>query len=87
MFLLAELPQLARGRGVLIINVRFADGERLVGAGGVSREATFVVDAGKRYLNMRCGDLEEYLVKRAQRGLKLPRGFQSVQSVEVVCVS
>ncbi|HEY5611523.1 MAG TPA: DNA topoisomerase IV subunit A [Thermoanaerobaculia bacterium] len=83
-FPVAELPQLPRGKGVKIINVRFGEGERVVGTGVVSQNATLVVYAGKRYLNMRRSDLDEYLGKRAQRGLKLPRGFQSVQTVEVV---
>ncbi len=38
--------------------------------------------AGKRHTNLKGGDdLDSYIGKRAQRGLKLPRGFQNVNSI------
>ena len=37
--------------------------------------------AGKRFTNLKPADLEQYIGKRAQRGLKLPRGFQSVDLI------
>ena len=42
------------------------------------------VHSGKRYLNLKPSELEAYRGQRAQRGLKLPRGFQSVAALEVV---
>ena len=45
---------------------------------GGPAEGTLVVHAGKRYTNLKGADLESYIGKRAQRGLKLPRGFQNV---------
>ena len=47
----------------------------------VPADGTLVVHAGKRYTNLKGADLETYLGKRAQRGLKLPRGFQSVDTI------
>ena len=47
----------------------------------VSEGGTLVVHAGKRYTNLKGADLENYLGKRAQRGLKLPRGFQNVSLI------
>jgi len=51
-------------------------GTAVVGDGG-----TLIVQAGKRHTNLKGVDLEPYIGKRAQRGLKLPRGFQTVSSI------
>ena len=40
-----------------------------------------MVQAGKRHTNLKGADLEPYIGKRAQRGLKLPRGFQNVTMI------
>jgi topoisomerase-4 subunit A len=42
---------------------------------------TLVVHAGKRYTNLKSAELAAYVGKRAQRGLKLPRGFQNVSTI------
>jgi topoisomerase IV subunit A len=44
---------------------------------------TLIVQSGKRTLNLKIDDLEHYRGERARRGLKLPRGFQKVDSVLV----
>jgi topoisomerase-4 subunit A len=49
----------------------------------VPPDGTLVVHAGKRYTNLKPADLESYIGKRAQRGLKLPRGFQNVSAIRV----
>jgi len=85
LFPVSELPQMGRGKGVRIMNVHKAKGlfqaESVVGVTSVPVDGSLVVYAGKRYLNMKPADLETYVGKRAQRGLKLPRGFQNVQAI------
>jgi hypothetical protein len=55
--------------------------EKVVGIAAVPHDGTLVVHAGKRFTNLKGDDLAPYVGKRAQRGLKLPRGFQNVSSI------
>ena len=84
-FPLGSLPQLARGKGVKLINIptaAFKAGEEhLVGAAVLGRRDALMVYAGQRYLRLKPKDLEHYTGERARRGLKLPRGFQRVDAV------
>lgn len=83
LFPIGELPQLARGKGVQTIKIHKTPiaPEKVVATAVVPMGGTLVVHAGKRYTNLKSSDLETYLGKRAQRGLKLPRGFQSVDTI------
>jgi topoisomerase IV subunit A len=83
LFEAAELPPLARGKGVQTIKLHRTPiaPEKVVGVAVVPADGTLIVTAGKRFTNLKGKDLDEYLGKRAQRGLKLPRGFQSVTSI------
>jgi topoisomerase-4 subunit A len=83
LFPVNELPQLARGKGVQTIKVHRTPiaPEKVVSTAVVPPDGTLVVHAGKRYTNLKGGDLENYIGKRAQRGLKLPRGFQGVSLI------
>src|SRR5438128_1844929 len=78
-----ELPQLARGKGVQTIKLHKTElfPEKVAATAVVPRDGTLVVHAGKRYTNLKGDDLATYAGKRAQRGLKLPRGFQNVTAV------
>jgi topoisomerase-4 subunit A len=78
-----ELPQLGRGRGVQTIKLHKTElfPEAVVGTAVVPEGGTLVVHAGKRFTNLKGADLEPYAGRRAQRGLKLPRGFQSVSAI------
>jgi topoisomerase-4 subunit A len=75
-----ELPQLARGKGVQTIKIHRTPiaPEKVISTAVIPEDGTLVVHAGKRFTNLKPSDLESYVGKRAQRGLKLPRGFQSV---------
>src|SRR5438270_4815151 len=75
-----ELPLLARGKGVQTIKLHKTElfPEKVVGVAVIAADGTLVVQAGKRHTNLKGADLEPYIGKRAQRGLKLPRGFQNV---------
>ncbi|HEX7153784.1 MAG TPA: DNA topoisomerase IV subunit A [Thermoanaerobaculia bacterium] len=78
-----ELPQMARGKGVQTIKVHRTPiaPEKVVSIAVVPRDGTLILHAGKRFMNMKPSDLDEYAGKRAGRGLKLPRGFQNVQMI------
>jgi len=87
-FPVAELPELARGKGNKIINIpkaSFESGEEvLLAVCSVPANGELLVHAGQRYLRLKTGDLESYRGQRARRGNRLPRGFQRVDRVEVV---
>jgi topoisomerase-4 subunit A len=87
LFAANELPQMARGKGVKLMGLAPAKGtlpkEKIVGIAVVREGESLLVHAGKRYLNMGRREYEEYLTKRALRGNKLPRGFQSVTALEI----
>jgi topoisomerase-4 subunit A len=78
-----ELPLLARGKGVQTIKLHKTElfPEKVVGIAVVPKDGTLVVHAGKRYTNLKGDDLATYAGKRAQRGLKLARGFQNVTMI------
>ncbi|AGZ33334.1 DNA topoisomerase IV subunit A [Pseudomonas sp. SWI6] len=86
-FKVADLPQLAKGKGNKIIGVpgdRVASREEFVTDLAVIAEgATLVLQAGKRTLSLKPDDLEHYKGERGRRGSKLPRGFQRVDGLQV----
>jgi len=86
-FPIAELPELARGKGNKIINIPSsrlqAREEFVIDYGVISEGDSLVVHSGKRYLVMKAKDLEHYSGERGRRGHKLPRGFQKVDKLEV----
>ncbi len=83
---LAELPQLAKGKGNKIINIppkKLHAGEEIVGAMHcVAETSKLTLHVGKKFKVMNARELEEYRVERGKRGTKLPRGWQNVDSVE-----
>ena len=86
-FPIAELPELARGKGNKIINIpgsRLQSREEFVMDYAVIPVGeSLVVHSGKRYLVMKGADLEHYRGERGRRGHKLPRGFQKVDRLDV----
>ncbi len=86
-FDVASLPQMAKGKGNKMISIptsRAADREELVTAiACVQPNDLLTAYAGKRFMSFVEKDLEEYLGERGRRGLKLPRGFQRIDSLEV----
>lgn len=87
LFKVADLPQLAKGKGNKIIGIpgdRVASREEyLCDLVVCSATATLVLQAGKRTLSLRPSDLEHYKGERGRRGNKLPRGFQRVDAILV----
>ncbi|HET9768387.1 MAG TPA: DNA topoisomerase IV subunit A, partial [Thermoanaerobaculia bacterium] len=86
LFPLAELPQMPRGKGVKLLNIpaKRQGQERLVTPVVLSPGATLRVHAGKRFYQVKKSDLEHFHGARAQRGGRLPRGFQNVTALEAV---
>ena len=86
-FPVAELPQLARGKGNKIIGIAAkrvaARQEFVIALAVVPQGASLTAHAGKRYIVLKPSDLDGYQGERGRRGGKLPRGFQRVDRVEV----
>jgi topoisomerase-4 subunit A len=85
-FPVADLPQMPRGKGNQILGIppKRRGEERLVAPVLLPPGASLKVHSGKRFLHLKRGDLEAFRGVRAQRGGKLPRGFQNVTGLEVV---
>ena len=86
-FDVASLPQMAKGKGNKMLSIpsaRAADREELVVAlACVQPNDLLTAYAGKRFISFTEKDLEEYLGERGRRGLKLPRGLQRIDGLEV----
>ena len=86
-FPLADLPQMARGKGNKIIGIPparvQAREEFVVSVQVLTQSDTLVVYAGKRHHKLKFSDLEHYRGERGRRGNKLPRGFQKVDAMLV----
>ena len=86
-FPLADLPQLARGKGNKIIGIPSARvqsrDEFMVGVQVITEQDSLVVVAGKRHIKLKFSELEHYRGERGRRGNKLPRGFQKVDAIRV----
>ena len=84
---LEDLPRLARGKGVKIIQIPSAKfrtrEEFVVDIEVVPSRASLIVHAGKRYLALKPSDLAHYALGRGRKGPMLPRGFQRVERLEI----
>ena len=83
----ADLPQMAKGKGNKIINVpsaKLKTGEELIVAVSVVPvDKKLVVHSGKQYKVMKKADLDHFEAERGRRGLKLPQGYRNVDRFEV----
>ncbi|MGB0466088.1 MAG: DNA topoisomerase IV subunit A [Pontibacterium sp.] len=90
-FPIADLPELARGKGNKIVNIpsaRAASGEELLVAVCVfNPEDILVVHSGRQHHKLKGSDLEHYRGERGRRGNKLPRGYQRVDRLEVLATA
>lgn len=86
-FPLADLPELARGKGNKIIGIPSARAaareEFMVGLAVMGANDTLQVVAGKQHLKLKFADLEHYRGERGRRGNKLPKGFQKVTALTI----
>ncbi|WP_028006364.1 DNA topoisomerase IV subunit A [Solimonas flava] len=79
-FPLAELPELAKGKGNKLIALKGED--RILASCVVPADASLTLVCGKRTLTLKPADLAHYSGSRASRGNHLPRGFQRVDSMQ-----
>jgi topoisomerase-4 subunit A len=86
-FPVAELPQLAKGKGNKIMAIpaaKAASREEFVTAiASVPNGASLIVYAGQRHMSLSRTDLEHYAGERGRRGSSLPRGLQRVDRIMV----
>ena len=84
----SEVPELSRGKGNKLIQVPGKDlksgDDCMMGFCVVSEGQAIRINAGKRHINLKLSDLDAYRGKRAQRGTKLPRGYQNPDGIELV---
>ncbi len=87
-FPLADLPEMARGKGNKLIGIpsaRSAAREEVVaGLCVVTEGDTLKVTSGGHYRNFKWSELEHFRGERGRRGSKLPKGYQRVMRLEVV---
>ncbi len=80
-----ELPVMARGKGVKLINIptkKFEAGEEMMAAVMVFKDGQkLLVHAGKRYRRLKSAEMDDYWGARAQRGRLLPKGYRQVDKI------
>jgi len=85
---LAELPQMARGKGNKIINIPSAKlknrEEYLAAIECIQEGEKLTVHAGKKFKTMKPEEVDEFAGERGRRGHKLPRGYQKVERIEIL---
>ena len=83
----AQLPQMAKGKGNKIINIPaklLNAGDEIVAAITVVPEGgKLVIHSGKKYKTMKAAELEGYAGERGRRGLKLSQGYRVVDRLAV----
>ncbi|CAN5360373.1 DNA topoisomerase IV subunit A [soil metagenome] len=86
-FSLADLPELARGKGVRMIGIptaRLKTREEVVAAcASLAPQTRLVIHSGQRKMSLKRSDLEAYLGQRGRRGGLLPRGLRNVDRLVV----
>jgi len=84
---LEELPQMAKGKGNKIINVppkKLKDGSEWVCAIDLIQDGEKMkVYCGAKHKTIKPDEVDGHAAERGKRGLKLPRGYQKVDRIEV----
>lgn len=87
LFPITQLPELARGKGVKLINIPASKAqareELLIDIQLLKAGSTLTVHAGKRHFTLKTADLVEYKGERGRRGSRLPRGLQNVTALKI----
>ncbi|WP_417552210.1 DNA topoisomerase IV subunit A [Marinomonas fungiae] len=86
-FSVASLPQMAKGKGNKMLSIsstRAKDREEWVCAmASIQPDDLLLAHSGKRFTSFTEKELIDYIGERGRRGLKLPRGFQRIDQLEV----
>lgn len=84
-FPLAELPVLAKGKGLKLMQIPSAKlkarEEYVAGVVCLTPGASLLIESGQRTLTLKPKDLEHYRGERGRRGSVLPRGFRRIGAV------
>ncbi|MGA9854311.1 MAG: DNA topoisomerase IV subunit A [Gammaproteobacteria bacterium] len=84
-FSVKGLPELARGKGNKIMGIpskKAASHEEYMAAVTCVPEGeALVILSGQRHMSLSAKELKEYIGERGRRGLKLPRGYRTVESL------
>ena len=91
LFPLKDLPILGKGKGNKIINIPSARAksreEIVTKLFLLPAESYLILYSGKRHFTLKGVNLEGFIGARGRRGKKLPRGYQNVDTFEVVLKS
>lgn len=82
-FPLAELPRMGKGKGVKLMNLKAAEDERVIAVAALPPDAALLIHTANRHYRLHGDNLSAYQGERAQRGRKLPKGFQKVTALLV----
>ena len=87
-FQLNELPVLARGKGLKIIQIPPAKlkarEEYVVAMTIVPENTMLMIKSGQRHLKLKSADIKHYMGERGRRGNLLPRGFRNISWMGVI---
>jgi topoisomerase-4 subunit A len=87
-FKLIDLPLLAKGKGLKIIQIPPAKlkarEEYVVAMTVVADGATLVMQSGQRQLKLKPADIKYYRGERGRRGNMLPRGFRNISGMQAI---
>ena len=81
-FPVAELPELAKGKGNKLVTLKGED--RILAACVLPAGAVLELTCGKRKLTLKPQDLEAFAGSRASRGVHLPQGFRRVDALAAI---
>ncbi|WP_460751252.1 DNA topoisomerase IV subunit A [Marinomonas epiphytica] len=86
-FDVSSLPKMAKGKGNKMLSIPAARAQQreelVIAIACVQPNDLLLAYSGKRFISFMEKDLADYLGERGRRGLKLPRGFQRIDSLEV----
>ena len=86
-FSVASLPQMAKGKGNKMLSISSARAkereEWVCAMSSIQPDDLLMVHSGKRFMSFAEKELVDYIGERGRRGLKLPRGFQRVDLLEI----
>ena len=84
---LVEFPLMSKGKGIKIINIPTAklkaSEEKVNHLQIIQADESITLICGKKHKTMKPNEIQEYNAERGRRGLKLPRGYQSVDRLSV----
>lgn len=88
-FTLNQLPYLKKGQGNKIISIpkkelTAPDPETLKFLKILPLNSNLVIHSGRHFFKLNPGNQKDYIGMRGQRGKKLPRGYQNVDTIEIV---